>query len=120
MAIKGSKSKNVAAKGTKGNPTRTKTKTQRISPKDISKFKNEVTKQKSKAILTATAKYNKYTNTGSVVSAGGREYTKSINIASKVGQKLKPTIKISTNKKSKLKYRQISGTSKVVKQLGRY
>ena len=53
MAIKGSTSKNTQAKGTKGNPTRTKVKTKRISPQTQSKFKNQLTKETSKATLKA-------------------------------------------------------------------
>lgn len=60
MAVKGSKSRNTKAKGTKGNPTRTKVKTPNISPQQVSKYKNDATKATSKAILEV----RKVTGTG--------------------------------------------------------
>jgi Flp pilus assembly protein TadG len=66
MAIKGSKSKNTSAKGTTGNPTRTKVKTKRISPKTQSKFKNQLTKETSKATLKAVRENTSGTGAKSV------------------------------------------------------
>jgi len=119
MAVKGSRSTGVGkvkyVKPGQGSGKRT----QRFSPQFISKFKNEVQKQKSKANLAVTASYNKYTNKGTVISRGGQQYSKGVVIIAKSNLN-KPTIKVVTQKRSKPKNRKITGSRKLIRQVGRY
>lgn len=66
MAIKGSKTKITKAKGTKGNPTRTKVKTPSIQPRQVSMYKNDANKATSKAILQVA----RVTGTGPTSTVG--------------------------------------------------
>jgi hypothetical protein len=89
MAVKGSKSKNTKAKGTKGNPTRTKVKTKSIQPKTAVAFKNSLTKQVSQQSLKARAEGR--TGTGVSERQGSITVARNTNI-------FKPTLKARANK----------------------
>lgn len=119
MAVKGSRSTGVGKvknfKRGQGSGKRT----ERFSPQFISKFKNEVQKQKSKANLAITAPYNKYTNKGTVISQGGQQYSKSANISYTTNLR-KPTIRITTSKLSIPVNRKVSGRRKLIRQVGKY
>jgi hypothetical protein len=105
MAIKGSKSRNTKAKGTKGNPTRTKVKTRNVSPQQVSKYKNDATKATSKAILAVQA----------VTGTGPRSTIGSLKIKTKAGSLGKrsqgPTFTTTTTRGATLR-----STLKVVKR----
>jgi hypothetical protein len=89
MAVRGSKSKNTKAKGTKGNPTRTKVKTKSIYPKTVSAFKNSLTKQVSQQSLKARAEGR--TGTGVIERLGGITVKRNTNI-------FKPTLQATAKK----------------------
>lgn len=119
MAVKGSRTKSIA-KVKKPKPgAGSGKKTERISPQEISKFKNEVQKQKSKANLAITARYNKYTLTGTTKSVGGREYAK-VGVPITINTNLKkPKIKVGkVSKRSGWLPRQVSGRRKLIEQKG--
>lgn len=106
MAVKGSKSKNTKAKGTKGNPTRTKVKTPGISPQQVSKYKNDATKATSKAILQV----QKVTGTGPKSTIGSLSITTD---KGHLGKKYAgPTFKVNVTKGSKRR-----STLKVVRRV---
>jgi hypothetical protein len=94
MAVKGSKSKKTSAKGTKGNPTRTKVKTKSIYPKTVSAYKNSLTKQVSQQSLKARAQGG--TGTGVSERQGSISVSRSTNI-------FKPTLKAKAKKGSILR-----------------
>ena len=89
MAVKGSKSKKTSAKGTKGNPTRTKVKTKSIQSKTVSAYKNSLTKQVSQQSLKARAQGG--TGTGVSERQGPITVSRSTNI-------FKPTLKATATK----------------------
>jgi len=97
MSVKGSKSRNTKAKGTKGNPTRTKVKTPNISPQQVSKYKNDATKATSKAILEV----QKVTGTGPRSTFGGVSITYDKGHLGK--RYAGPTFKTKTKKGTKLR-----------------
>ena len=118
MAVKGSKSKKTSAKGTKGNPTRTKVKTQRISPKEVSNFKNELTKQISKATLKANTRIDARGG-GYTLVANGREYTKSAPTTYSHNIK-KPKVRVTKNPLGKVSPKQLRGKVAKIVQFGKY
>lgn len=119
MAVKGSTAKNVGkvkyVKRGQGSGKRT----ERFSPQFVSKFKNEVQKEKSKANLAITAPYNKYTNKGTVISQGGQQYAKGANISYSTNLK-KPKINVRTQKVSTPLNRRATGRRKLIRQVGKY
>lgn len=94
MAVKGSKSKNTKAKGTKGNPTRTKVKTKSIQPKTAVAFKNSLTKQVSQQSLKARAQGR--TGTGVKETLGAISVSRNTNI-------FRPTLQATAKKGSALR-----------------
>lgn len=116
MAVKGSKSRNTKAKGTKGNPTRTKVKTQRISPREVSAFKNELTKQISKATLKANTRIN-MRGEGYTEVLRGREYTRFAPVRYSHNLK-KPKVRVGKNPLGMTSPKQLRGRVKSVRQTG--
>lgn len=110
MAVIGSKIKNSKAKGTKGNPTRTKVKTKRISPKNQSKFKNQLTKETSKATLKAIRENTR--GTGPTSTQGS---TPTVVIKKNLNS---PRIKIKGGKGTKTRLR--SSAANVTYKKGKY
>lgn len=94
MAVRGSKSKNTKAKGTKGNPTRTKVKTKSIYPKTVSAYKNSLTKEVSQQSLKARAQGG--TGTGVSERQGNISVARNTNI-------FKPTLRAKAKKGSFLR-----------------
>lgn len=108
MAVKGSKSKKTSAKGTKGNPTRTKVKTKSIQPKTVSAYKNSLTKQVSQQSLKARAEGRRGTGVAErqgniTVSYGTNIFKPSLKAKADKGASLrsKPTIVRRVIKRSK-------------------
>ena len=109
MAVRGQKAKNTKAKGTKGNPTRTKVKTPNLNPRQVSMYKNDATKATSKAILQV----ERITGTGPRSTIGSLKISTS---SGKLGKKYEaPKIKATATKAGSLR-----STLRVIKRVKKY
>lgn len=115
--IKRRKKKPTLTQGTVG-----KYKTEKpLSSAEIGKFRNELQKQKSKAMASVNRKYNPVnpSSGGATGSARGIPFTKSINTKFTFNIK-KPRIIARVNPVSKFKPKYRVGRVKLIRRLGEY